>query len=65
MRDKLLEAFKTHAEGEIRKHIANIEVFLNNPVGVAEHPDTIDTIGKEMEALADWNDKLEMANKYF
>ena len=40
-------------------------MFLNNPVGVAEHPDTLDTIGKEMEALADWNDKLEMANKYF
>ena len=44
MKDILLEAFKNHAEGEIRKHVANIEVFLNHPVGVAEHPDTIDTI---------------------
>ena len=65
MREKLLEAFKSHANGMISKHVANVEVFLESPVGVAEHPDTIDTIEKELENIAHWHDMLEMSEKYF
>ena len=39
MRDTILKAFKSHAQGHIDKHIANVEVLLEKPVGVAEHPD--------------------------
>jgi len=65
MRDKLLEAFKSHAKGHIDKHVANIEVYLHNPVGVGEHPDIIEAIETEMEEVAKYDDMLEMVNKYF
>ena len=49
MREQILEALKKHAEGHIEKHKANVEVQLQKPVGVAEHPDTLETIEKELK----------------
>ena len=65
MRDTILKAFKSHAQGHIDKHIANVEVLLQKPVGVAEHPDVIETIEKEVRIIADYDDLLQMINKYF
>ncbi|SVA43963.1 uncharacterized protein METZ01_LOCUS96817 [marine metagenome] len=65
MREKLLTAFKAHMEGQIAKSVANVEVLLNNTVGVADHPDMIATLGTEIELIAKYNDMLEMANKHF
>lgn len=65
MRQKLLEAFESHAKGHIDKHVANIEVYLTNPVGVGEHPDIIEAIETEMKQVAEYDDMLEMVQKYF
>ena len=65
MKDTILKAFKSHAQGHIDKHIANVEVLLQKPVGVAEHPDVIETIEKEVRIIADYDDLLQMINKYF
>ena len=65
MRDTILKAFKSHAQGHIDKHIANVKVLLQKPVGVAEHPDVIETIEKEVRIIADYDDLLQMINKYF
>ena len=33
MREQLIKALLAHAQGDIAKHKANIEVYLANPVG--------------------------------
>ena len=43
----------------------NIENLLENPRGVAEHPDIMDTIEKELEIIAEYDDKLSVLIKYF
>ena len=65
MRQILLNAFKAHAVGHIEKHCANVEVYLANPAGIGEHSDIIEAIEIEMKQIADYDDLLEMANKYF
>ena len=65
MRQALLKAFKSHAQGHIDKHVANVEVLLEKTMGIAEHPDVIETIEKEVKIIADYDDMLEMINKYF
>jgi hypothetical protein len=65
MREKLLEAFVSHAKGHIDKHVANVEVYLANPVGIGEHPDIIEAIETEVKQIAEYDDLLEMAKKYF
>ena len=64
MRQKMIDAIKAHAKGHIKKHTMNVEVYLNNPVGVGEHPDIIEAIEKELEMIAKYNDQLEIINKY-
>jgi Zn-finger domain-containing protein len=39
--------------------------LLRNSVGVAEHPDIMETIEKEIEIIAEYHDKLEVLKHYF
>ena len=64
-RTHLIKALKSHAQGHIDKHIANVEVHLNNATGVAEHSDHVETMEKELCEIAEYDDQLEMLNKYF
>ena len=65
MRDELIKASRIHFKAHIEKHRMNVENLLNNSVGVAEHPDLMDSIEKELDLIAEYDDKLEMLNKYF
>ena len=65
MREKMIEAIRSHATGHIEKHKANVEIQLSNPVGVATHPDHIETIEKELKSMAQYDEQLSMIDKYF
>ena len=65
MREKLLKALLSHAQGELDKHVANIEVYLKQPVGVGEHIDVVETMEKELLKVADYDAQIEMLSKYF
>ena len=65
MREVIIEALKKHAEGHIEKHRANIEVLLEKTAGIAEHPDTLETIEKELSIIGKYDEQIEMLNKYF
>jgi hypothetical protein len=64
MREKIIKALKSHAQGHIDKHLANVEVYLSNPVGVGEHPDIIEAIEIELEQVAKYQDQLDIIEKY-
>ena len=64
MRQKMIDAIKAHAKGHIKKHTMNVEVYLNNPVGVGEHPDIIEAIEKELDIVAKYHDQLEVIKNY-
>ena len=49
----IIDAIKKHAESNVAKAKANIDIFLENPVGVATHGDVLDTITKEVKKIAD------------
>ena len=34
MREQLIKALLAHAQGDIQKHVANVEVYLTNPAGI-------------------------------
>tara|TARA_B100000029_G_scaffold134979_1_gene129369 strand:- start:867 stop:1061 length:195 start_codon:yes stop_codon:yes gene_type:complete len=58
MREKILNALKSKYMGIIAEAEANIEVYLENPVGIGEHPDIIAAIDIQMTILAEAEDKL-------
>ena len=65
MRTDLIKASKLHFQANIEKHRINVEHLLDNGVGVAEHPDIMETIEKELEIIAEYDDKLSVLDKYF
>lgn len=65
MEDKMIDAIRKHAEGHIAKHKANVEVYLDNPVGVGEHSDIIDAIENELSRMAKWQEKIDMLDIHF
>ena len=65
LRNKLLKSTESYLQGHIDRHVANLENLLDNHVALAEHPDIVETIEKELEVLAGYEDKLTVLNKYF
>ena len=64
MREKLKNAIIAHANGEIQVHLANVVVYLNNPVGIGEHSDVTDAIQCELDKIARYEDQIEVIKKY-
>ena len=65
MRGDIIKASELHFKAHIEKHRINIENLLENSVGVAEHPDIMETIEKELGIIAEYDDKLEIIKKYY
>jgi hypothetical protein len=65
MRNKLLQAVRSHAQGHIDKHIANVEVYLSQSVGIGEHSNIIEAIEMELEEISKYQDQIDILDTYF
>jgi len=59
----ITEAMKHYLEGKRAYHVINWNTFLNNPVGVAEHGDFMETLEKELESIAKYDELLSTLEK--
>jgi hypothetical protein len=50
--------------GDIKKHLANIEIYLENPAGIGEHSDVMEAIQVELDQVAKYHDQLEVIKNY-
>ena len=64
MRDKLIKALLSHAQGDIQKHLANVEVYLTNPAGIGEHSDIMEAIEHELNQVAKYQDQIDVIQRY-
>ncbi len=65
MREQMIKALLAHAQGDIAKHKANVEVYLSNPAGIGEHSDVMGAIEEELNMIAKYQDQIEVITKYF
>ena len=65
MRPQLISALLAHANGEIAKHKANVEIYLEHHVGIGEHSDITEAIGLDLDKISRYHDQVEVLNKYF
>ena len=61
----MIEALRKMYEAEIAHAKANVEVYLNNPVGIGEHPDLVLAVDEQIDKMAHAEDKLEVLNKHY
>ena len=59
MEEVIKEALIKRYEGEAAPAKANILLYLNNSVGIGEHPDIIASVDGEIEKLTNAEEKLQ------
>jgi len=65
MREQLIRALLAHAQGDIAKHKANVEIYLEHPAGIGEHSNIVEAIEQELNEIAKYQDQIDIINKYF
>ncbi len=59
MRQAILQALEDRYNAQISEADATIKIYLENSVGIGEHPQHIDEIDKQIQKLVDANEKLK------
>ena len=55
----IIDALEKKYEAEMSIAEANIKVYMENPVGVGEHIDIVETIDKEMQKISKAKEMLD------
>ena len=64
MRRAILEALRARYEAEIAEADATANIYLNNSVGIGEHPQFIDEVNKQIERIASAKEKLDVLDEF-
>jgi len=59
MKNAILDALEARYESHIAEADATIKIYLENSVGIGEHPQHIDEIDKLFQKIVDAQEKLE------
>ena len=65
MKEQLVNALKTKYDADYQMHKANLDIYLNNPVGIGEHPQHFEEMDKLVESMTTARDKLEVLNEEY
>ena len=65
MRETLVDAALSSARGNLKRHKANVEVYLTNSVGIGEHSDILEAIETELDAMSKYEERIQILEKYF
>ena len=61
----LYKALQTKYKAEKAEAQANLEIYFTNKVGVAEHPNVVESMDKLMEQYANADEKLRILEEEF
>ena len=60
---QIVIALRRKYEADIDCARANVQVYLQHPAGVAEHPDIVSSVDTQIQIIAEAKDKLEEAQR--
>ena len=64
MKTAILDALEARYDAQIAEADATIKIYLENSVGIGEHPQHIDELDKLFQKIADAQEKLEAIKDY-
>lgn len=65
MREVILDALEAKYEAQIQEALVNIEVYLNNPVGIGEHSEIIEAIDGQVSKMAEATEKKQIIRNFY
>ena len=64
MRTAIIDALEARYEAQVAEAHATIKIYLENPVGIGEHPQHIDEVDKQLQKIAEADEKLKALEDY-
>ena len=64
MRRAILNALRAKYEAEIAEADATVNIYLENSVGIGEHPQHIDEVNKLVEKIANAKEKIDVLEEF-
>ena len=64
MRSAILNALRAKYEAEIAEADATANIYLDNSVGIGEHPQHIEEVNKQIEKIANAKEKLDVLDEF-
>jgi len=64
MRRAILDALRTRYEADIAEADATANIYLENSVGIGEHPQHIEEVNKQIEKIAAAKEKLDVLDEF-
>ena len=64
MRRAILNALRARYEAEIAEADATANIYLENSVGIGEHPQHIDEVNKLIDKIAQAKEKLDVLEEF-
>ena len=64
MKRAILDALAARYEAQIAEADATVKIYLENSVGIGEHPQHIDEVDKQFEKIATAQEKLEVLEDF-
>ena len=64
MRTAILDALEARYEAQILEADATLKIYLNNSVGIGEHPQHLDEVDKQIEKIANAEEKIKVLKQF-
>ena len=64
MRNAIIQALEDRYNAQISEADATIKIYLENSVGIGEHPQLIDEIDKLVDKIAQAEEKLKILKEF-
>ena len=64
MRRAILDALRAKYEAEIAEADATANIYLDNSVGIGEHPQHIEEVNKQIDKIAQAKEKLAVLEEF-
>ena len=64
-RNQIIDSLILFAEGQIAKHKTNVDIYLDNSVGIGEHSDVLASIQEEINIISQYDEQIGVLKKYF
>jgi hypothetical protein len=65
LRKSILDALEARYEAEVSAAHAVINIYLENSVGIGEHPQHLQEVDKQLEKIAQAEEKLDALESFY
>ena len=62
---EIVQVLMQDAQAKINLAVMDVRILLNNPVGVGDHPNVMETIQEQLDVISKHKDRLSTLMEYF